>query len=74
MVWGVDGDDAGDNAFYRDGPGDGTFNGWVNIPGAELTQVEIGKLGVFGVGPRGEVYYRVGTNGNPQEIGSSWQR
>ena len=56
--------------YYRNGVG-GTWN---YILGEQLKQVAVGKLGVFGVNSNDGIYYRVGTNDNPESVGSSWQR
>jgi len=48
---------------------------WTLIPGV-LKQVEIGRLGVFGVTSDDNIYYRIGTHNNLDypSYGTTWQR
>ena len=45
---------------------------WQQVTGT-LTHISVSQLGVFGVDPNENIYYRVGTNNNPSSIGTSWQ-
>lgn len=46
---------------------------WQIVPGL-LKQVVVGKMGVFGVNEHDDIFYRVGTNENPAEMGTTWQQ
>ena len=73
-VWGVN--SSGD-IFYKSTGSEADT--WESIPRTEsrwnlgLKQIEVGKLGVFGVDSRAEIWYRVGTNNNFSS-GTEWQR
>ena len=57
-IWGVN---SNDQIWFKS---DSDFM-WERIPGG-LKQIEVGQLGVFGVNRNDAIYYRVGTNNNPQ--------
>ena len=57
-----------DAIFYREG----YAGNWIHVTGA-LKQVTVGKLGVFGVNPNDQIFYRTGTMEDPKSAGSGWQ-
>ena len=63
-VWGVS---SSEKIWFKSNPEDN----WERIPGG-LKQIEVGKLGVFGVNKNDGIYYRVGSKNSPR--GDSWQR
>ena len=66
MVWGIGSEG---HVACRNGP-----NGkWTPVDG-KLKQVEIGKLGVFGVNSADDIFYRIGTKEDLTSVGTGWQR
>ena len=63
-VWGVNSDE---KIWFKSHP----EANWERIPGG-LKQIEVGKLGVFGVNRNDAIYYRVGSKNSSR--GDSWQR
>ena len=50
-----------------------SFAEWERIEGG-LKQIEVGKVGVFGVNRHDHIYYRIGTVGDSRSSGNDWQR
>jgi len=65
-VWGVN----KDNAIYRRARAKQI---WIKIDGV-LKQISVGRAGVWGVNPNGDVFYRQGTFGDKDVSGTDWVR
>jgi len=75
VAWGVDADN-GIWMSYNIPYNTGTWETIDNEP--EITQIEVGQFGVFGTNANNEIYYRVGTHENDDDIrllayGADWQ-